>query len=134
MEEGSPMHGTWHPIETAQRRSAIIYDPKLGVCEGLRDSRGLWIAAAFNGQVKGCAPTHWTPLPEPPDGKANQRDVLYEALERALATLRHTHDRLPDFGADETLRVTILTECRDVAAALAKGRGDRPVRETRRVA
>jgi Lar family restriction alleviation protein len=63
----SPEQG-WQPIETFNRAEgkALIFDPKWGVAEGLRDHTGRWGLATFNGQVIEAHPTKWRPLPEPP--------------------------------------------------------------------
>lgn len=44
---------------------------------------------------------------------------LREALENALACLRHTHDRLIEYPELETLRITINAECRAIKAAIS---------------
>lgn len=58
----------WLPIESAPKLGgAIINDPKWGVCEGTRFADGSWGLATFNGSTKKAHPTHWRPLPAPPD-------------------------------------------------------------------
>lgn len=50
---------------------------------------------------------------------ANATLPMRDALECALACLRHTHDRLVDYPELETLRITINSECRAIKAALS---------------
>jgi len=59
----------WYPIETAPMDQYIqVYEPKIpphvmsAICDISGCSFG-WV----NGTVLSCNPTHWMPLPEPPE-------------------------------------------------------------------
>jgi hypothetical protein len=53
------------------------------------------------------------------------KNCVSEALEGALACLRHTHDRLIEYPEFETLRLTINAECRKIKAALSPAPSDK---------
>jgi hypothetical protein len=63
----------WQPIETAKGREVLVFDPRWGVAEGLRNDSGRWSIASFNGTVLYGEPTHWMPKPpEPDEGREHQ--------------------------------------------------------------
>ncbi len=69
----------WQPIETAPKDGTRIllyfpvlpkhYDQQSKISVGLSVNRGWWVTALgagglYDGETR---PTHWTPLPEPPE-------------------------------------------------------------------
>lgn len=72
----------WRPIETAPKddRWVLLYDPRMEMSVAMgtylicdeRDPRGRfkagdWCLMEWDGVPSHCSPTHWMPLPEPPD-------------------------------------------------------------------
>ena len=49
---------------------------------------------------------------------------MFEAAEAALDCLRHAHDVLLDNSGYDTLRHSIIAECRSLVSILAKARGE----------
>jgi len=57
----------WRPIETAPKDGNILgYSWKWGVSEIMCHADGTFSLATFNGSIKYAHPTHWMPLPAPP--------------------------------------------------------------------
>lgn len=71
---------SWQPIETAPRGTAALHKRILGVVDGdVRviawgfTSHTKWLTWCLADQgvedYDGCTPTHWMPLPDPPEAK-----------------------------------------------------------------
>lgn len=62
----------WQPIETAPTEGrGLIYFGKSGHVEDASfhaDEDGGWMYVLFDGEQLDDSPTHWMPLPLPPDG------------------------------------------------------------------
>lgn len=57
----------WRPIETAPRGNHVLINcRRWGVTEAILGDGG-WQGATFNGSLIKCDPTHWQPLPTPPE-------------------------------------------------------------------
>lgn len=55
----------WQPIETAPRDGKLIVVYTEGIVDiAFYGAREHWVTFAFN---RGKSPTHWIPLPEPPE-------------------------------------------------------------------
>jgi hypothetical protein len=74
-----PVFGTWHPIETAPKDGTVILGPDgdevywsdqrfcaLGMPAG---SCGPGWVSVLAGHLPVDAPTHWSPVPPPPEGE-----------------------------------------------------------------
>ena len=71
----------WQPIETApEYKAVLIYVPPFDPMQGVRSGRyGTWMVGAqsFVGRdlPVGYRPTHWMPLPAPPDAARRAGDA-----------------------------------------------------------
>jgi hypothetical protein len=63
---------TWQPIETAPMDEPILIPPtkRLGMCVAMHHSRDGWVTETPSEWVPIYPPTHWMPLPEPPEVSA----------------------------------------------------------------
>jgi hypothetical protein len=62
----------WQPIETAPREpgsEVLLYIPPFTPMQGVRRTDGTWMVGARSiiGRAAPYEPTHWMPLPLPPD-------------------------------------------------------------------
>jgi hypothetical protein len=78
----------WQPIETAPRGLVLLYWPASKPARGGHASNSLppMIRVDYSGSTPNRPPTHWMPLPEPPD---EPRYYVTDAGRKAL---------LPDDG------------------------------------
>lgn len=69
-EEISNPKSQWKPIETAPKdgRPVLVYDPGLGYPYVCRFRHGIWVEASGE-EFNVSFPTHWMPLPDPPEDK-----------------------------------------------------------------
>ena len=61
----------WLPIETAPKDVTVLLcgAKRLEMCVGMNHSRDGWVTDTTSGWVSMYPPTHWMPLPPPPEVK-----------------------------------------------------------------
>ena len=61
----------WSPIETAPKDVTVLLcgAKRLEMCVGMNHSRDGWVTDTTSGWVSMYPPTHWMPLPPPPEVK-----------------------------------------------------------------
>ena len=61
----------WLPIETAPKDTEVLVGPtkRMGICVAMNDSRDGWVTETPSEWVSIYTPTHYMPLPAPPEQK-----------------------------------------------------------------
>lgn len=67
--DGQPAPSPWRPIDTAPRDELILVGPtkRMGICAAMYHSRDGWVTETCSDWVPIHTPTHWMPLPPPPE-------------------------------------------------------------------
>lgn len=66
---GAQKESGWRPIETAPKDEPILVGPtkRMDICVAMNHSRDGWVTETCSEWVSIYTPTHWMPLPEPPN-------------------------------------------------------------------
>lgn len=74
---------TWQPIESAPKGKRILVYGNGGLQFGYLDNLGNWRSDGERKRIRCVAPTHWMPLPNPPDAKSQPAAVKRPLIKAA---------------------------------------------------